>query len=655
MTLTRIFEPLAIRGVIIPNRIVRTGHLTKLAIGGVSDELIAYHLARARGGVGLSVLEACAVHPSSALAMTSFDDSVIDGYRRLADAVRPHGMRLFQQLWHGGHVYNPPGGGPPRGASDVPSPISGIPPVPLTRDEIGELVEAYAAAARRAVAGGLDGIEVHAGHGYLLHQFLSKLTNNRTDEYGGALVARMRFLVEVLEAVRGAVGEEVPVGVRVGAGQVSGDLGEADVAEVSRRLVELGLVDFLNVTSGDYYRMHQMMGGMDRPAGYMLPSSGAVTAEVRSVPRIVTGRFRTLEEADQVLRDGVADLVSMVRAHIADPDLVAKSRAGRPMSVRPCIGCNQGCIARTSGVDARMACTVNPAVGFESTLDERLIGRTSRPRYVLVVGGGPAGMEAARTARLRGHDVTLWEAAGELGGQLNVARRAPKMQGLDDILEWLRSQVRELGVTVRTSRFAEVADVLAAGPDVVIVATGAEPDLSGRLIAAPGTPVEGVDLPHVLSSVDLLAGAYPVPGSRAVVYDDLGQYEAVAVVEALLARDVDVTALTRHAGFGGYVDAAMRLQPALERFAAYPAQFRVLPWAQPLSITPTDVVVAIAGTGVEKVAADTVVMVTRKTSRRELADLANGVTDVRVVGDALSGRDLQVAIREGHLAGRTIE
>lgn len=655
-TVRRVFEPIQIRGVQIPNRIVRTAHLTKLGMGVVSDDLIEYHAARARGGVGLSILEATAVHPSSVLGLIGYDDSVIPMYQQLMDTVRPLGMRVFQQLWHGGHVYPPPGGRPMRGASALPGPVVGLPAVPIGTEEVGDFVAAYAAAARRSAEGGIDGLEVAASHGYLMHQFLSPLTNNREDRYGGSLDNRMRFLVEVLTAVREAAGPDMPVGVRMGAGQIAGDLDEPTVAEVARRLVGLGLIDFLNASMGDYYAMHWMMGGMDRPAGYMLPSSGQVTRSVTGIPRIVTGRFRTLEEAEQALRTGDCDLVSMVRAHIADPDLVRKTRDGRAAEVRPCIGCNQGCIARTSGVDLRLGCTVNPAIGREKEYGDDVIGTTASPRRVVVIGGGPAGLEAARVARLRGHTVVLYEGSDRLGGALNVARRAPRTQGLDDIADWYRAEMKRLGVECHLSALMDADDIVALDPDVVIVATGADPTMDGRLIAAPGQVVDGIDSPTVRSSVELLTQPAPAAGSRALLVDDVGQYEAVSAAEYLLEHGVHVTVATRLPMFGPLVDAAMRMTPALERLNSAPAEFTTLTRVTLSSVRPGKATVrSLAGGAETTVAADLVVLVTYKASRNGLAvTLAGRVPDVRLVGDALAARDLQVAIRDGNDAARRI-
>jgi 2,4-dienoyl-CoA reductase-like NADH-dependent reductase (Old Yellow Enzyme family) len=653
--LRRTFEPIDIASVTVPNRVVRTAHLTKLGMGTISDDLIEYHVSRARGGVGLSVLEATAVHPSSVLGLVGYTDAIIPTYQRMMAAIRPYGMKMFQQLWHGGHIYPPPAGLPMRGASGLPSPAGGLPPVPIATDEVGDFVQSFADAAGRSVEGGIDGIEIAAGHGYLVQQFLSPLTNTRTDRYGGSLENRMRFLVEILTAVRDTIGHDVPLGVRIGASQTPGGIDEQSVALVVQQLVDARLIDFVNATMGDYYVSHWMMGAMDKPAGYMLPSAGQVTDAVHGVARMVTGRFRTLEEVEQVLRSGQADLVSMVRAHIADPDLVRKTREGRGAEVRPCIGCNQGCIARTSGIDLRLGCTVNPAIGREVSHDDAVLGRTGAPRRVVVVGGGVAGMEAARVARTRGHDVDLYEAHDRLGGALNVARRAPLTQGLDDILEWYRDEMRRLGVHCHLSQLVTADEVVAQQPDAVVVAVGAEPSLDGRLVAAPGEVVSGLDAPTLVSSVELLGREAPAAGSRALVFDDMGQYEAVSVVEYLLAHGVHVTAATRLPAFGPLVDAAMRMVPALERLNAAPAELDIITRTTLAEVAPGKATLrSLVGAPDALVPADLVVLVSYKKPRAFADELAARIGEVHVVGDALSARDLQVAIREGNQAGRDI-
>jgi NADPH-dependent glutamate synthase beta subunit-like oxidoreductase len=395
---------------------------------------------------------------------------------------------------------------------------------------------------------------------------------------------------------------------------------------------------------------------MDRPAGYMLPSSGKITGAVTGIPRIVTGRFRTLEEAEQALRTGVCDLVSMVRAHIADPDIVRKTREGRVAEVRPCIACNQGCIARTSGVDLRLGCTVNPAVGREKEYADDAIGTTANPRRIVIVGGGPAGLEAARVARLRGHQVALYEGFDQLGGALNVARRAPKTQGFDDIIDWYKTEMKRLGVECHLSTPIYADDVVALSPDVVIVATGADPTMDGRLIAAPGEVVDGIDSPSVRTSVELLTQPAPTARSHALVVDDVGQYEAVSIAEYLVEHGVHVTVATRLPMFGPLVDAAMRMTAALERLNSAPAEFAALTRVTLASVRPGKATVrSLVGAADTTVAADLVVLVTYKASRDKLAtELAGRVPDVRLVGDALAARDLQVAIREGNDAARRI-
>lgn len=646
MALKGIFEPIRIGTVEIPNRIVRAAHGTHLARHAFDEDSIAYHVARAKGGCGLTIIEAASVHPSSENTLFNLDDRVIPGFEAMMKAVRPYGMRVFEQLFHGGHQTFGEGRRPPWAPSDVPSPILGAVPVPMGEPEIEEIIGCFASAAKRCQSGGLDGVEIHAAHGYLIHQFLSPITNRREDRWGGGLENRMRFLLEIARAIRKAVGRDYALGVRISASTAVGGLHEPEIRQITQALLDEDLIDYFNASYGDYYRMDCMVGGMQQPTGYELPSSGQLTAGVR-VPRIVSGRIRTLEEAEQILREGTADLISMVRAQIADPELIRKTREGRVDEVRPCIACNQGCIGGLMR-DMRLGCLVNPAVGFETTLAEDLIVKTNVPKKVLVVGGGPAGMEAARVAALMGHQVTLAEASPKLGGTINAARKAPRLHTIGDIVDWQEREIYRLGVDVRLGTYMDSDAVLAHDADKVVVATGSLPRMDGVQFGEPGMPLPGYDLPHVVSSTDLLLGPPRDWGRHAIVLDDVGHYEAIAAAEFLISKGVAVTYVTRLTSMTPQVDMTMRTVPALERL--YQGDFQILVRHRLVEIQPgVTTVQPFQSQKARKIDADTVVMITPNQPMRGLYDeLRQQHKDISLVGDALAPRDLQAAIGEGH-------
>jgi NADPH-dependent 2,4-dienoyl-CoA reductase/sulfur reductase-like enzyme len=395
-----------------------------------------------------------------------------------------------------------------------------------------------------------------------------------------------------------------------------------------------------------------MVGTMAEAAGYQLEADRPLLSAV-SIPRLVTGRVRTLEEAEQVLRSGLADLVSMVRAHIADPDIVRKTREGRAHEVRPCIACNQGCVGGLLQV-ARMGCVVNPAAGFEATLAESLITRASTRKKVLIVGAGPAGMEAARVAALRGHRVFLAEADSRLGGSIRVARRAPRLQALGDITDWLEQEILRLGVEVRTGSYMEADDVLSERADLVIIATGAVSRTDGWQAAIPGLPPAGTDLPHVTTARDLLMETRRAGAAKsAVILDDVGHYAAVAAAEFLVGQGTPVTYVTGLASFAPRLDGSFRNEAALRYL--YQGNFRLLVGHCLTEIQLTHCLVRpLVGTRTERIEADQVVLVTHGAPLRALYDELRGqVPDVKLIGDAAAPRTLQDAIREGHLAART--
>lgn len=651
----RVFSPIRIGAVEIPNRIVRTAHATRFARDYVNDDLIAYHLERAKGGAGLSIIESTSVHPSSTFSLSARDDGAIAPMRRLVDAIAPTGMKLFTQLWHGGYTDPASDGGLPWAVTALPGRYSVAPPIPMAEEQIGELVEAYGQGAARMEKAGLDGVEVLAGAGYLFSQFFSPVLNRRTDDYGGSFENRIRALLETLRAIRAATSPDFALGIRIGGSPDQRILSDEDVNAIALRAQAEGLIDFVNITHGDYYFHVDRYAGMDEPVGYQLPHVERISQGL-TVPRIIVGRYATLDDAEQALKEGQAEMVNIVRGMIADPMLIVKAREGRGTEVRPCIGCNQGCIG---GVfSGRMGCAVNPVVGYEHTLSEDQITRTETPRKVLVVGGGVAGMEAARIAALVGHRVTLAEATSDLGGLLNYARHMPKLHAIGDIAIWLENEIYRLGVEVRLATYMDAGDVLAENPDAVIVATGSQPADDGGFIqtASPAARLDIAADAHVLTSLDLAMDPSQARGCAGLVFDDIGHYEAIGCCEALISRGLEVTYVTRHLMFAPAMEVTGRTQAALRRLHQA-GKFRVVTQSELVSVEKGTVKVKpIFGTEPESIQADTVVLVGYRQSQNDIwHELRGRVDQLHLVGDALSMRDIQPAIREGHLAARSIK
>lgn len=648
-----VLSPIEIASVSIPNRVVRTAHATGIGAGSMSEDLIAYHAARARGGVGLTILEILSVHPSSPASLNAFDPTLPDGYTSLLKACEPHGMKIFQQIWHAGHNGMPLDGSPPWSASDIPSPQVGVVPRPMTQAQIDELIEAYANTVKLCRDSGLHGVEIHAAHGYLPQQFLSANTNKREDDYGGSLENRMRFLLQIMQACFDlAKTDGFAIGVRLAADATVGGIGPQENIAVVEALADRGLSDFINVSLGNYHSFPKLIGGMHEPVGYELETAVPVTRKA-SVPTIVTGRFRTMEEVDQVIRLGQADLVGMTRATIADPDLVNKTRQGQVDRVRPCIACNQGCVGQLLGPERRVGCAVNAAVGFERKFGDDQLTPAETPKNIVVVGGGPAGMEAARVAARRGHRVTLMEAMPDLGGTLNLAARAPTRQQFGDFVHWLANEVYLSGVDVRLSTFVTEGDLKELAADEYIIATGAEPRLDGVQMSHPGEPIEGIELDHVASSNDIFSVS-EVAGTHALVVDDVGHYEGLAVAEQLVTQGLRVTLVTRLPTLAPGVRTALMTDPALERLAGKPFSYHV--GTRVLQIDGQSArLQAVTGGDAWSINADKVVFVSLNRPRDELARcLAEHGKAHRLIGDANSPRFLVRAVAEGNAAGRSV-
>jgi 2,4-dienoyl-CoA reductase-like NADH-dependent reductase (Old Yellow Enzyme family)/thioredoxin reductase len=646
-------RPLTINGCTLRNRIVRSAHGTLLSYltgGSVNDQLIAYHVARARGGVALSILDVASVHPSSTGAMLGFLKENDDGWHRMAEACHAEGMKVFQQLFHNGSTTqrHPATGEPPWSASGGPVPAGSDPSIPMTQGMIDEVIASFVDVALRCKQAGLDGVEIHGAHGYLPYEFLSPLSNRRTDEYGGSPENRMRFMLEVLRALRGALGPDYPLGIRTSAAESTpGGLTPDDMINVVDHIQSEQLIDFLDMSLGSYFAPHRIISAMHEPVGYEMPWVAPVARSAK-VPVVVNCRFTSLREVEDLLASGVADMVSMVRATIADPDLVSKSLAGREEEVRPCIGCNQDCIGGVNGPKKRVGCVVNVNAGNE--YDAKPIGTTDRPGRVMVVGGGPSGLEAARTARLRGHEVVLHEASDALGGNMRFARRAPFRADIGKIVDYQARELERLGVEVHLHSTVDLEAVQSWGADHVIVATGAAPRRDG-LQRFHLMPVPGAHLPNVRSPVAVLGGEADGT-NHAVVLDDLGSYQAVAVAEYLLARGSGVTFASSFYAVGEGLAAGYVQRPTIERLRGY-ERFTFLPSQTIVGITPTSVQLREIGRDFgQTIDADLVVFCTAGEPRVELHEaLEEAGISARVTGDAAGVIDLGYAIGSGHRAG----
>jgi mycofactocin system FadH/OYE family oxidoreductase 2 len=530
-----LFSPLRVGPVVVRNRIVFSAHLTNYAEDGLPSQQHAdYYAARAVGGVGLIITEEHSTHPTDwpyEKLIHGFHRAVIPGYRNITAAVHAHDVPIFAQLNHnGGQASSMFSRRPVWAPSPVPDPMFREVPKAVEQHEIAEIVAGYGTVAGHCAEGGFDGIELQCSHSSIVRGFLSPATNKRTDAYGGTLQGRARILLEIIDAVREAIGPDRALGVRIcGDELIEGGSGLDEAVDVARIVEATGQVDYINTSIGvATATLFMIEASMAIPPGYALFIANAIRRAVK-LPVIGVGRIKDPVQAERALAEGHCDLVGVVRGQIADPDFAAKARAGYATHIRTCLSCNQECVGRM-GLNRWLGCIENPRTGRESvTLPEPRI----RGRRVIVVGGGPAGLQAAATAAQRGHRVTLQERQPRTGGQVTAAASVPSRAEFLDVVRNLAAECQRYGVDVRTGVQATAESLRADSPDVVVLATG----------AIPQPPYWAGGHPRVVDVRDVLEGRAE-PAGQVVVVDDLGFHQATSVAELLADRGCAVEIIT---------------------------------------------------------------------------------------------------------------
>jgi 2,4-dienoyl-CoA reductase-like NADH-dependent reductase (Old Yellow Enzyme family)/thioredoxin reductase len=635
MSMKFINQPLHKGALDLKNRFVMPPMVINYATheGFMTEKMIAYYAARAEGGVGLIIVECTAVSPEGrgfSNGLCLYDDSYIPPLAKLAQTAHYYGAKILIQIGHAGRrtgaQYT---GSQPVAPSSIP--LFGSVPRELTVEEIKIIERKFLEAARRAYKAGFDGVEIHGAHGYLIHQFLSPITNHRSDEYGGDFNGRAKFLIEILDDVKQEVPSDFIIGCRLnGEDYVEGGLHIEDTKRIASQLTSHE-VSYLHVSCGTAESLHMSIAPMDMEPGFLVPLSEAIKKTV-SVPVIAVGRIIDPLQADAIIGEGKADLVAMGRALWADPQLPRKALGGRLGEIRPCIGCNQGCRRRVD-----RCCTMNPETHREKEL---AMYPAERPKRVLVIGGGPAGLECARVARMRGHEVILVEKSSKLGGNFRLAAIPPKRGDIQKGIQFFENEILRLDIQVKLGEKATPEDVERYNPDVVVIATGAIPII-------PSIP--GIEQDNLISAEDVLLQKRPV-GERVLVIG--GGLVGSEAADFLSGKGKDVVLVEMLS------DIALDMDPPSTTFLRERLQKQgVKVWLSWKVTKICDDKVIVEKDGEEKTIEpiDSVVFAVGYKFSTELTEKMKSTSfGVHVVGDASKPRDALAAIFEGSKIAREI-